>query len=614
MGVWEYGGMGGDTRWWKGADGSLGRRPMRAWKAGGAAGLALVGGLAVGGCGMHRSGAPATAAAASRPAIRYQEVTRAAGIRFRHVNGGFGRKWMPETMGSGCAFVDYDNDGNLDVFCVNSSYWPGHRGPGRPTLALYRNRGDGTFIDVTARTGLDVEMYGMGVAVGDYDGDGYDDLYVTGLQGSRLFRNERGRRFRDVTSEAGVGGSGWATSAAWLDYDRDGYLDLFVCHYVRWTPATDVEWSLDGVHKTYTTPNHYPGESCRLYRNLGPRASGPRFADVTREAGIESPKSKALGVATCDYDEDGWPDIAVSNDTEPNFLYHNQGNGTFKEVGVELGVAVSEAGRAKAGMGIDTCDLMNDGHEAILVTNFSGEQLALYRRDDFGLFLDVSARSGVGPPSQVYLGFGAFFFDCDMDGWQDIFVLNGHIQDDIGVRNTGVTFAERPLLFRNLGGPGDTLRFEEISEASGPDLMRPVVGRGASFGDYDNDGDLDLLETTNNGAARLLRCNGRPAGGWLRVVLHGAAGNTDAFGARVRARVGGRTITRYVRSGSSYLSQSDRRLLFGLGAADRVEAIEIRWPDGSVQTIGPARRGETVEIRQGERSACASWSSRTKNG
>ncbi len=534
------------------------------------------------------------------PIPRYRDVAREVGIRFRHVSGASGRKWMPETMGPGCAFFDYNRDGWLDLLLVNGREWTGQGDRSPPTLALYRNNRDGTFADVTRAAGLAVELYGMGVAAGDYDGDGFDDLYISGLNDSRLFRNEEGRRFRDGTRSSGLGTRGWATSAAWVDYDRDGNLDQFVCHYVAWTPATDIYWSLDGVNKTYATPAQYTGQSCRLYRNLGPGAGDRRFTDVTRAARIESSKSKAMGVAVCDYDRDGHPDLAVSNDTEPNFLYHNQGDGSFKEVAVELGVAVSEAGRAKAGMGVDTGDLLNDGREAVLVTNFSGEQIALYHRDPFGLFQDVSASSGVGPASQLFLGFGAFFFDCDLDGWQDIFVANGHIQEDIGVRNTGVTHAERALLFRNLGDVQGAPRFQEVAELAGDALRSPVVARGACYGDYDNDGDFDILEMTNNGFARLLRCEGRPSNRWLRIVLRGARRNRNAFGARVRVRVGDRTLTRYVRSGSSYLSQSDARVLVGLGAAEQVDGMEIQWPDGSVRPAGSAPAGRTVVFDQGE--------------
>jgi hypothetical protein len=464
-------------------------------------------------------------------------------------------------------------------------------------MALYRNRGDGTFVEVTQEAGLDRPLYGMGVAVGDYDGDGHEDLAITHLHGVTLFHNEGGRRFSEIGNLEGAGAGGWATSAAWVDYDRDRFLDLFVCHYVRWSPETDVFVTLDGVHKTYARPSQYPGDSCRLYRNLGPRGHW-RFRDVTRESGIWNPRSKALGVALCDYDTDGAVDIVVANDTEQNLLYHNQGNGTFKEVATTLGVAVSEMGVAKAGMGVDTADIGNDGREAVLVTNFSGEQITLYHRDAYGLFVDESASSGLGPASVRRLGFGAFFFDYDLDGWQDVFVANGHIQDDASVRNTGVEYAEPALLFHNERNS----RFRDVTAAGGPALLRPVVARGAAYGDYDGDGDLDVLVSANGGPARLLRNENATGNHWLRVVLVGSGGNRDAIGARVRVRAAGLPpggASLLVRSGSSYLSAHDRRLLFGLGHATRAETVEIRWPDGSVQSLGPVEGGRTARVDQG---------------
>jgi hypothetical protein len=585
------------------------------------------------------------AARPAAPAARFVDVTHAAGIRFRHENGAFGRKWLPETMGSGCAFLDYDGDGRLDVLFVNgmplrggsrlpapgsprtpaltslsqnwerggrvrrsvrlplSQNWErglggedglpeeGTGGVG-PTMALYRNTGDGTFREVTREAGLAVPMYGMGCAVGDYDNDGHDDLLLTTLDGCRLFRNEGGRRFREVTREAGIGGTGWATGAAWVDVDRDGWLDLFVCHYVRWSPERDVYGSLDGIHKSYTTPEKYHGETCRLFRNEGKG----RFREVTRAAGIYSTQSKAMGVAVCDVDGDGWPDLAVSNDTEPNFLFHNQGDMTFKEIAAERGIAVSEEGRARAGMGIDAGDETNTGQPSILITNFSGEQPTLYRHNEYGLFLDHSARSGIGTASQLYLGFGAFFFDYDLDGWLDVFIANGHVMDDIEVRNTGVTYRQPALLFRSSGDG----RFVEVGRESGTAIPQPQVGRGAAWGDWDDDGDPDLLLSANGGEGRLLR-NDTPSGnGWLRLLLEGRASNRNGIGARVTVRVGNRTFMQCVKSGSSYLSESDRRLTFGLGRATHADEIEILWPSGAVQTLGRTARNQVLRITEGE--------------
>ena len=541
-----------------------------------------------------RDAQPADTANAAPPAVTFVDATAEAGLRFQHETGAAGRKWMPETMGSGAAFFDYDGDGWQDLLLLNGMRWPGaSKGGPQPTMALYRNRGNGVFEDVTARIGLDRPLYGMGAAAADYDGDGDQDVCVTHLGGVTLFRNDA-KRF--VVAQTGITNGGWPTSAAWLDYDRDGYLDLFVGHYVPWTPQTDVFVSLDGVNKTYARPTEYPGDSCRLYRGLGPKGKW-RFEDVTRRSGVYNSRSKALGVALCDYDQDGRVDIVVANDTQQNFLYHNQGNGTFSEVARVMGIAVTETGIAKAGMGVDTADILNNGREAILVTNFSGEQLTLYQLDEYGLFQDVSARSGLGPASSKYLGFGTFFFDYDLDGRQDVFVANGHIQEDAAVRNPEVTYAQPALLFRNLGDG----QFRDLTGASGAALMQPVVARGAAYGDYDNDGDLDVVVNVNGGPARLLRNENRTGNRWLRVELTGAGGNRDAIGARVRIKAAGLPAagaSLMARSGSSYLSSHDRRLLFGLGTAERADAVEIQWPNGSVQSLGPAPAGQTLRVTQ----------------
>jgi hypothetical protein len=554
-------------------------------------------GLLAAGCGP--AAPPPAPAPPAAPAVRFVDVTSKAGIRFTHFNGASGRKWLPETMGSGCAFIDYDNDGWLDILLINGNSSPGGSAPAsdKHTLRLYHNNRNGTFSDATAAAGLNVSLYGMGVAVGDFDNDGWDDLFITCVGRSRLYRNvpdgHGSRRFVDVTERSGIDDRGFATSCAWLDFDRDGRLDLFVCHYVVWSPARDLFYSLDNTHKSYARPQSYAAESCRLYRNLG----GGRFADVTQASGILNGRSKALGVAVCDYDGDGWPDIFVANDTEPNLLYHNQGDGTFKEMGVAAGLALSEQGTSRAGMGIDAADVRHSGAFDVLITNFAGEQLTLYRRDASGLFLDVAAQSGVGTATQTYLGFGAFFFDYDLDGWPDLFVNNGHIDDDIGTRDSGVTYAEPALLFRNVGGG----QFSDVSEQAGIARATRRVGRGAAWGDYDNDGSPDLLIMANNGPVTLLRNENRTGNGWIRLKLIGTLSNRDAYGARVQVKVGRDTQTQEVHSGSSYLSASDRRLLFGLGAARQADSVEIRWPDGTVQTLGPVARmkpGDTLTVTE----------------
>ncbi len=536
------------------------------------------------------------------PDVHFVDVTQAAGIRFTHFTGAFGQKWLPETMGGGGGFLDFDGDGWPDLLLINGTDFPGHGSnpqPGAiPHCVLYRNLHNGTFRDVTAEAGLEAPIYGMGLAVGDFDNDGIDDVFITALPQSRLYRNVPapggGRRFVDVTARSGIRDTGFPTSAAWIDYDRDGKLDLFVCHYVAWSPSLETKnfYTVDGIHKSYARPQAYRAESCRLYHNLGEG----KFEDVTQKAGIFSIRSKALGVVVCDYDSDGFPDLAVANDTEPNFLFHNQGDGTFREVGQEAGIGVSGEGSARAGMGIDAADVTHSGNFDLLITNFSGEQLSLHRRDRVGLFLDVAARSGVGTATQNYLGFGACFLDYDLDGWEDILINNGHIHDDIAQRDTGVTYREPALLFRNLGGGN----FAEVTSGAGAALGLPRVGRGAAVGDFDNDGSPDLLLLVNGGQPVLLRNDNRTSNGWIRLVLTGRESNRSAFGARVKVTVNGQVQTQEVRSGGSYLSASDRRLTFGLGKAKGADSVEIRWPSGKVQPIGSVSGGRTIQVTEGK--------------
>lgn len=549
--------------------------------------LALILSAALSGCAAH---APSASSQPAERAVVFEDVTRTAGIDFRHNTGAFGKKWMPETMGSGGALVDVDRDGRLDVFLVDATAWPGQSGQ-RGQSRLYRNLGNWRFEDVTASYRIPGGLYGMGVAAGDYDNDGWTDLFLTALGDSRLLRNVDGRRFEDVTRGAGIRTPGWPTSATWVDYDRDGRLDLFVAHYVRWTPATDVWVSLDGTHKTYARPDRYPGEPCQLFRNEG----AGRFRDVSAAAGVDLSRSKALGVALCDIlDRDGWPDLAVSNDTVPNFLFHNQTTARFRDLAGQTGMAVAEGGVAKAGMGIDTGDYENTGQEAVLITNFAGEQLSLYRRDSSGYFQDVAAQVGIGTPSQRYLGFGALFLDADLDGWLDILIANGHIQDDVQRRSSSVTHAQPGLLF--LGSPAG--RFTDVTARAGG-LTEPRVGRGLAAGDLDGDGDLDLLMTTNGGPPALLRQAGRPTANWLQLDLEGRTGNRSAIGATVTVRSGEVKQTRMVRSGSSYLSHSSLTLTIGLGAAAQADEVEVRWPGGTVESFGPRPANRRHRIIEG---------------
>ena len=538
----------------------------------------------------------AAAGRAAPPQVRFSDVTQAAGIRFRHENGAFGKKYLPETMGSGVAFLDFDGDGWQDVLLVNSKRWPGHPGP-RSWPALYRNRHDGTFSDVTAAAGLGFEMYGIGVSAGDYDNDGRVDVYLTGLGGNRLLHNLGGGRFGDVTAAAGVGGGGFSTCAAFLDYDKDGRLDLFVCNYVDWSVGKDLYCTLDGKAKSYCTPESYEGQSPVLYRNLG----GGRFEDVTRKAGLHDPASKALGVSLLDFDGDGWLDLFVANDTQPNKLYRNRGDGTFLDVGMTAGVAFGEAGVARAGMGVDAADFDGSGRPGLVVGNFSNEMLGLYHNEGTGLFIDEAPTSSLGRDSLLSLTFACFFFDYDLDGLPDIFAANGHVADDIERVQPKVRYAEPPHLFRNLGGS----RFEDVAAASGEALLQPMVARGAAYADYDNDGDLDVLVSQNGGPARLLRNDGGSGNHWLRVRLRGTASNRDAIGARVSVTTAGGPRWALVKTGSSYCSQSELPLTFGLGAASEAARVEVSWPSGRVEALEHVPADRTLDLEEGKGRAPA---------
>jgi hypothetical protein len=524
------------------------------------------------------------------PTVKFQDVTRAAGIHFVHNNGAFGKMWLPEAMGSGVAFIDYNNDGWPDILLINGKDWPGHFR--RHTyMALYRNNHDGTFTDVTRQAGLDVEMYGMGVAIGDYDNDGCDDIFVSALGQSHLFHNNCNGTFTDVTKKAGLWGPNeFSTGAAWVDYDRDGYLDLLVANYVQWTPATDIYCTLDGKTKSYCTPQAYKGTSLRLWHNNG----NGTFTDVTKQAGLYDPTSKSLGIAILDANQDGWPDIFVSNDTEPNKLYINNKNGTFTEKAVMSGVGFSETGVARAGMGTDAADYDHTGYPSILVSNFSNQMLALYHNEGNGLFVDEAPHSEIGRASLLTLGFGCFFFDYDNDGWPDIFVANGHIQRDIQNVQRQVHYAESPLLFHNLGGG----KFADVTSQMGAAFNLPRVARGAAYADVFNNGRLDILLSTNSGPAALFRNEGG-ANHSLRIKLVGVKSNRDGIGAEVRLTAGGMTQDKMLTSGSSYLSSSELVLTFGLGENAKADEIEIRWPSGQVDHLKNVAAGQTITVKEG---------------
>jgi enediyne biosynthesis protein E4 len=528
-------------------------------------------------------------------AVTFRDVTQQSGIHFVHNNGAFGKKFLPETLGPGVAFIDYDNDGWPDIFLVNGMDWPGHTQK-HTTPRLYHNNHDGTFTDVTHRAGLDVEMYGMGAAVGDYDNDGFDDLFVTALGQSRLFHNNRDGTFTDVTKKAGLSGPReLSTSAAWVDYDRDGHLDLVVGNYVQWTPETDLYCTLDGKSKSYCTPESYKGTAARLWHNRGDGT----FEDVTQKAGLDEPTSKTMGIAVLDYDNDSWPDLLFSNDTQPNKLYRNNGNGTFSEKGVIAGIAFSEDGVARAGMGVDAADYDHSGYPSVMITNFSNQMLSLYHNEGKGLFVDEAPQSAIGRATLLTLGFGCFFFDYDLDGWPDIFVANGHIDPEIQKVQANVKYAMPPHLFRNLGKG----KFEEVTSLMGPSFATPRVGRGAAYADVNNEGRLDLLLSTNGGPAYLFRNEVQPgstANRSVRLKLIGTRSNRDGIGAVARLSAGGDTQTQMLRSGSSYLSSSEPVLTFGLAQRDKADNVEIRWPSGQVDHLTSVAAGQTVTITEGK--------------
>ena len=516
----------------------------------------------------------AAAAPSSTPGFSFTDVTASAGLHFRHNSGAFGSKYLPETMGPGCAFIDYDADGWPDILLLNGSDWPGHKRQ-RSTLALYRNNRNGTFTDVTRAAGLDLEMYALGVAVADYDNDGFPDLYITGMGQNRLLRNNRRGGFVDVTARCGLGGrQAFSTSALWFDYNRDGLLDLFVCNYVRWTQATDVSCSLDGKTKSYCTPEAYRGSTCWLFRNKGDGT----FEDVTASSGIFDSTSKSLGVAMLDYDEDGWPDLVVANDTSPNRLYRNRRNGTFEEIGLRAGIAFSDDGKARAGMGVDVGAFDGSGRPGIAITNFDNEMTALYRRQPGARYEDIAAPSGVAAITRNTLGFGCHFLDANLDGALDLLVVNGHIDDTVRNIRREATYAQPPHLFLN-DGRG---KFRDVASELGPAFAAPRVGRGLAIADFDRDGDLDVLITTNSGEPLLLKNNIQNGNRSVRFRLQGKKSNRDAIGAVVKLIDRGETQWRMVHSGSSYLSQSELTLTFGVGRRDRVSRVVIEWPSGRV--------------------------------
>jgi hypothetical protein len=554
--------------------------------------------------------------AVAMPKVRFTDITDKAGIHFRHTNG-MGKKLLPETMGAGVAFLDYDNDGKQDILFVNSCYWPGQEQGRSPTLALYRNKGDETFEDVTVAAGLDVCMFGMGVTAGDFDNDGWIDLFITGVGGNRLFHNESdgkgGRRFVDVTESAGVGGpGGWprskgqdffatkaplnfSSSAAFLDYDGDGLLDLFVCNYVQWSPEFDLSqpFTLAGVGRAFGPPRVFGGTHCFLYRNQG----NGKFEEVSAQAGIQKvldlqnrPAGKSLAVSVVDVDRDGWPDIIVANDTVRNFLFHNESDGKggrrFTEIGKEAGIAFGSSGQEQGAMGSDYAEYRPD-RTALLIGNFTAEPntFMMLENPKSLAFRDMAQAEGIAGPSRPWLKFGVFFFDFDLDGRLDLLTCNGHLEPEIAT--TGQSSYEQPVqMFWNTGGK--PCFAEVLPEHAGADLFKPQVGRGCAFADINGDGTLDIVLTANGGRARLLKNEGGTGNHWIRLTLEGdgVRSNRSAIGARVTLEAGGQKYEREVISARGYLSQSELTLTFGLGKTAKVDRVTIYWPGAKA---GPAQ-------------------------
>jgi hypothetical protein len=544
----------------------------------------------------------AVPAATQPPVVRFTDITEDAGIRFEHVNGAYGERLMPETIGSGAAFLDYDNDGDQDLFLVNFRNWPDHAGDASPTQALYRNDGSGRFEDVSRETGLDIEAYGMGVAIGDYDGDGWIDLFLSSLKKNRLFRNNRGE-FIEVTDAAGVGGRPdlWSTSAAFLDYDKDGDLDLFVVNYVNWTRKADLEidFRLAGLGRAYGAPNHFTGTDSYLYRNEG----NGRFTDVSATAGVQIhdpvsglPVGKGLGVIPLDYDRDGWMDIAVANDTARNFLFRNQGDGNFEETGGFEGIAYDRKGKATGGMGIDAAYYRNNKDLGIVIGNFANEMSSLFvTADGKPPFVDEAVTAGLGPASRLALTFGVLFLDYDLDGKLDLLQANGHLEHEINRVQASQHYAQPAQLFWNCG---DACAASFIPVSDPGDLAQPMVGRAAAYADIDNDGDLDVLISQNGRRAVLFRNDQQLGHHWLRLKLVAKAPNRNAIGARVTLAAGGRTQTRDLMPARSFLSQVELPLTFGLGKNDHVDRLEINWPDGASESVAVTAIDTTLTLTQ----------------
>jgi hypothetical protein len=529
------------------------------------------------------------------PQVRFIDVTRKAGLTFTHDNAASPEKYLIETMGSGCGWIDYDQNGLFDIYLLNGAATRLYT-PKRPLRsALYKNNGDGTFTDVTERAGVGAEgLFGMGLAVGDYDNDGFPDLFVLGYGKCILYHNNGDGTFSDATAKAGVGNVGkWGSSAAWFDYDNDGKLDLIIANYVDWSPENNFYCGSKGPGlRSYCHPDVYHGQSPRLYHNNGDGT----FTDVSARSGLGQKPGNGLGVLTFDYNNDGWQDIFIANDSMPNFLFHNNGDGTFREVAYSAGVAVGIDGQFEAGMGTDAADTMGSGRLDLVVTHLDQQLARLYRNLGDGLFEDATYRSKLSYSTFHMSGFGARFMDYDNDGRRDLFMANGHVLDNIQLYHAETRYAEPKLMFRNSGAG----IFENVSDQLGSDFLLPRVSRGAAIGDFDNDGDLDILVSNNGQPPQLLRNDCGNSNHWLQLFLVGTRSNRDAVGARVKVTAGDLVLYDERKGGMSYQSAQDPRLHFGLGPRSTIDQIEIKWPSGELTRLENLRADQILAIEEGK--------------
>ncbi len=528
------------------------------------------------------------------PPIKFVDIAAAAGIRFRHDNAASPEKYLIETMGSGCGWIDYDQNGLLDLYLVNGAATRLYTPPHPLRSALYRNNGDGTFTDVTEKAGVGAEgLFGMGVAVGDYDNDGFPDLLVLGYGRCILYHNNGNGTFTDVTVRAGVENSGrWASSAAWFDYDNDGHLDLVIANYVDWSPDRNF-WCGDhgpGM-RSYCHPDDYNGEPPTLFHNNGDGT----FTDVSRKSGVGLRPGNGLGVVTFDYDNDGWQDIFIANDSMANFLFHNNRDGTFREVAYFAGVAVSADGLPEAGMGTDAANTTGNGKMDLIVTHLNSQLARFYRNRGDGTFDDDTMQSQLGYATFHMSGFGTRFMDYDNDGWPDIFMANGHVLDNIERYNSSVHYAEPKLMFRNLGNG----TFQNVSTALGADFLLPRVSRGAAVADFDNDGNLDILVNNNGEAPQLFRNDGGNTNHWLEIFLIGTKSNRDAVGTRVKLAAGNLVLYQQKKGGMSYQSAQDPRLHFGLGGRRAIDSLQIDWPSGATTRLEAIPADQIISVQEG---------------